>query len=374
MSFPGDRLERLAATGGLRELPGHRAGADFWSNDYLGLATDYAGQAPPAALFPPAEAPPVGSRLISGDHAAYHELEARIAAFHGYPAALVFASGYLANLGLLAALGQRTDTFLYDELSHASCRDGLRLAAARSLHYAHNDAADLDRKLARARPDGQRFVLTESRFSMDGTVADLDRLAEVCAAYGARLIVDEAHGVGLFGRRGRGLVHARGLAQRVFATVVTYGKAPGYHGAAVLGSADLRRYLVNHCRPFIYTTAPPPDYWAGLARTYDRLEREQPTRAARLATVIAHWGRAVAAAGLSAHCPVQDGPIQLVHLAGNERVMAAEAALSAAALLVKGIRSPTVPAGRERLRVCLHAFNTAAEVDRLVAKLTELCR
>jgi len=154
-----------------------------------------------------------------------------MAAFHGYEAGLVFNSGYTANLGLLSAILRRTDTIVYDELVHASCRDGIRLGQARALRFAHNDLDDLRRRLAQARTDGQTFVLTEGRFSMDGDLAPLTGMAAVCRAAGAHLIVDEAHSGGVEGENGAGLVAASGLQSVVFATVITHGKAFGAHGA-----------------------------------------------------------------------------------------------------------------------------------------------
>ncbi|MEL7162936.1 MAG: pyridoxal phosphate-dependent aminotransferase family protein, partial [Bacteroidota bacterium] len=177
-SFLNTRLDRLRAAGTFRELPGDLPGVDFWSNDYLGLAR--VPHPPTAAVVPGA----TGSRLISGDSHAYHALEARIAAHHGQPAALVFNSGYTANLGLLSALLRRMDTIVYDELSHACCRDGIRLGQARALRFRHNDLVDLRSQLEKARPDGQVFVLTEGRFSMDGDLASLRAITEICEEYG----------------------------------------------------------------------------------------------------------------------------------------------------------------------------------------------
>ena len=320
MSFLEDRLTARRTAGTYRELPGSVAGVDFWSNDYLGFARDRAPVPPANEAFHG-----TGSRLIAGDRDAYRQLEDRIARFHGYPAALVFGSGYLANTGLLSALGRRTDTFLYDELIHASCRDGIRLSAAAGRRFRHNDTAHLAQLLAAARPDGQRFVVTEGRFSMDGDRGGVAALVEVCDRHGAHLIVDEAHSVGIEGTRGAGLVAELGLQSAIFATVITYGKAPGYHGAAVLGGTALRAYLINHCRPFIYTTAPPPDFWRGLNAVYDRLETEQPTRVARLQELIRYFR-----AGAQEQCPAiastPGSPIQLWPIPGNDRVLRADGA------------------------------------------------
>ncbi len=358
------RLRKAATRGTLRELPGERSGVDFWSNDYLGFAR-IARPAPSATPFSS------GSRLISGDHAAIHRLERRIAVFHGYPAALLFGSGYLANLGLLSCIAGRTDTIIYDELIHASLRDGIRLSGAAARRCKHNSVADAERLLRNARSDGQRVVVTEGRFSMDGDIAPLRELADLCQRLGAWLIVDEAHSVGLAGPKGAGLVAELGLQGHTLATVVTYGKAPGYQGAAVLGSESLREYLINFCRPFIYTTGPHAEQVSGLQATYDLLQERQTDAVGNLKRIITYYHNTITRSGLSAQVQVADGPIQIIPLAGNDEVMRVESLLMEAGYLVKGIRSPTVAAGSERLRICLHAFNTRKEVDGLIGLLTQ---
>lgn len=370
--FLRSRLGKLHEQGNFRTLPGKVEGVDFWSNDYLGLGArpQVQGELMEAKEVLPAGAS--GSRSISGDHQDYHAIEARIADYHGYPAALVFNSGYTANLGLLSALLRRTDTIVYDELVHASCRDGIRLGQAKALRFAHNDLEDLELALGKARPDGQTFVLTEGRFSMDGDLAPLAEMAAVCRAAGAHLIVDEAHSGGLEGPGGAGLVAALGLQKSVFATVITHGKAFGAHGAAVLGDVALREYLVNVCRPFIYTTGPAPVQWAGITAAYNRMGNLHDGQMALLQRRIDQFNTLVNGNGLRGIIPLVNGPVQVVHLPGNEAVMAAELACREAGLLLKGIRSPTVPAGRERLRICLHAFNTEEEVERLVKMLAAL--
>jgi len=310
-------MRSLHQKGNYRSLAGTVSGIDFWSNDYLGLArsqvvpelVEWVQGAVPTTTSSQQEyssiglsveqSPSPGSRSISGDHAAYHHLEQRIATYHGHEAALVFNSGYTANLGLLASLLRRTDTIIYDELMHASCRDGIRLGQARSLRFTHNDLEDIRNQLAKARTDGQTFVLTEGRFSMDGDLAPLPALAALCQETGAHLIVDEAHSGGIDGPNGAGLIAHYGLQDQVFATVVTYGKAFGTHGAAVLGSNTLRKYLINTCRPFIYTTAPPPTQWNAIARAYDQLETQHPAQITSLQQNIAYFRAALQAKGIA---------------------------------------------------------------------------
>ncbi len=359
--FLNGRLQSLRDSGHFRELPGGRSGIDFWSNDYLGFSR-LIGE--PVAI--PATTAP-GSRLISGDHPTIHALENRIAAFHGFPSALLFGSGYTANLGLLGCLLRRGDTVIYDELCHASLRDGIRLSGAAARRCRHNSLEQYDKLISQSAGRGQCFVVTESRFSMDGDTAPLPELAELCVRNGAHLLVDEAHSIGIDGPRGTGLVAAYGLQDRVFACILTYGKAPGYHGAAILGSGLLRDYLVNFSRPFIFTTAPRPHHIAGLEQVYHLLEAEQARLSQSLNGVIDVYRELMRAhySGLD----TQTGPIQLIPIPGNEAVMQAEASLLQAGMLVKGVRAPSVPAGAERLRVCLHAFNTETEVRSLVTGL-----
>ena len=369
--FLADRLDRIRAAGNYRQLAGSVDGVDFWSNDYLGLARSSSQSFVTQPRLPAgSKTGATGSRSISGDADQYHTIEQMIADHHGYPAALVFNSGYTANLGLLSALLKRTDTILYDELIHASCRDGLRLGMAKAIRFAHNDLGALAELLTKnGRADGQLFVLTEGRFSMDGDLAPVAEMASLCREHGAHLIVDEAHSGGVEGKKGAGLVAELGLQSAVFATVITYGKAFGAHGAAVLGSADLRDYLVNTCRPFIYTTGPAPAQWAGIAAAYERMSALHAERITLLHERIQQFRSGMAVAGLSDALMDTSGPIQILRLPGNERVMAAEAACREAGLLVKGIRSPTVAAGEERLRICLHGFNEVGEVERLVSLL-----
>ncbi len=376
-NFLNKRLDKIQATGSFRSLAGTVGGIDFWSNDYLGLAREQAPVTPTNQRnnnLTNWSSGATGSRSISGDSAVYQALERRIADFHGHSAALVFNSGYTADLGLLSAILKRGDTILYDELMHASCRDGIRLGFARVVKFLHNDLEEtLIRIGANEQKSGQLFVLTEGRFSMDGDVAPLSEMAALCQEHGAHLIVDEAHSGGLDGQQGKGLVADLGLQAEVFATVITYGKAFGAHGAAVLGSQELRDYLINTCRPFIYTTGPAPAQWRGIAEAYDKVEALHGEQTARLQTVIGQFREGMTEAGAGRRLTPSNGPIQVIHVPGNDAVMVAEAACREAGLLVKGIRSPTVAVGSERLRICLHSFNNEGEVTLLVETLGRIC-
>ncbi|WP_420460432.1 aminotransferase class I/II-fold pyridoxal phosphate-dependent enzyme [Neolewinella sp.] len=368
MPFLTHRLEALRESGTYRTLPGQREGIDFWSNDYLGFAhtQQQQGVFPSTRVF--ASIAP-GSRLISGDHGDITALEQHIADFHGHPAALLFGSGYTANLGVLSCLARRSDTIIYDALIHASIRDGIRLSGAAARRCQHNDVEDVRRLLATASAEGERFVVTESRFSMDGDLAPLPELAEVCAAHGAHLIVDEAHSIGIDGSQGAGLVAELGLQDQVLATITTYGKAPAASGAAVLGERALRDYLINFSRPFIFTTGPRPEQLTAIARGYDLLNGEQTTARAKLAVVIERFCTNTFYQRVQGPTQQTRGPIQLVYPRSKGEVMDLEADLLADGYLVKGIRYPSVARGEERLRICLHAFNTLKEVDGLCSSL-----
>ena len=364
--FLQERLDGIRAAGLYRELPGTVEGVDFWSNDYLGLAKIehlrkenlVSGGA-------------TGSRLISGDRDLWHEVEQIVATFHGFAAGLVFNSGYTALVSLLSALLKRGDTIIYDELSHACCRDGIRLGFATALRFRHNDTLHLRQRLKGVRGSGQIFVLTEGRFSMDGDRAPLSAIADLCDEYRAQLIVDEAHTGGLEGERGVGLVAELNLTDRVLADVITFGKAFGTHGAVVLGGDRLKQYLVNTARPFIYTTGMSASQFAEIGLAYRKLWQHHSKESETLRYRIRYFAQRVKELRLQAIIHTQDGPIQTVRIPGNDRVLAAEAACRAASLLVKAIRSPTVPAGTERLRICLHSFNTEAEIDLLVTTLRD---
>lgn len=350
-----------------RAVPG---AADFVSNDYLGVVRDGRLAATVAARAgdgPPLPCGSTGSRLLSGNSSLAEEIEVRIAAYHGAPAALLFNSGYDANLGLLASVPQEGDTVLYDEGVHASIHDGIRLGHATSFPVRHNDLEHLARRLAGTR--GRVFVVVESLYSMDGDEAPLAPLADLCRERGALLIVDEAHATGIYGDGGRGLVAAAGCGDRVFARVHTFGKALGCHGAAVLGSTTLREYLVNFARPFIYTTAAPPHVLFSIREAYALVPHLDSERRALAANVEHFLGRRESCAGVRV---LQGrGPIQGVRVDGNARARQLSARLLERGLDARPILSPTVRRGTERLRISLHSFNTAAEIDALFAVLAE---
>jgi 8-amino-7-oxononanoate synthase len=352
--------------GSLRSLAPVTGIVDLCSNDYLGLArrlSDYS--LPGSALSGPLGA--TGSRLVSGTTETHEAIERYLAQFHQTPAALLFGSGYEANLGLLGCIGNRRSTILYDEYAHASMRDGIRLSHSRGYSFRHNDLDDLRRKIRQAR--GEVFVVVESIYSMDGDSAPLAELCDLCDEIGAYLLVDEAHATGVFGAHGEGRVQELGLSERVFARVHTFGKALGYRGAVIVGSELLRDYLINFARSFVYSTAPDVATLGYIKKAYQLMSQADTERSALrelVATLRARMDQFPELTFLRS-----DSPIQGVIIPSNGAVVQAEEALKEAGFFAKGIRSPTVPVGRERIRICLHSYNTIDEVVGLLNVLQD---
>ena len=371
------RLAAYEQNGLLRQLRVTDELIDFSSNDYLGFARS----AELKIAIQQADASHIsgrtgatGSRLLAGQTALADEVEEKLAQFYQAETALIFNSGYDANIGLLACLPRLGDTLLTDELIHASMIDGARLSYATRHRFRHNDLADLTRKLQYAsQQEGQIFVAVESVYSMDGDLAPLPELADLCDVYGAALIVDEAHATGLYGsgpngQNGEGLVAALGLQERVLARVHTFGKALGVHGAAVVGPTVLRNYLINFARPFIYTTALPPHSLLAIRCAHEQV-RANPNAQAILFEQLAYFRERVKDLLPDTTWTSSQSPIQCLILPGNElaRYVANEG--QRMGFDVRAILSPTVQAGQERLRLCIHAFNTTAEIDKLLAVL-----
>ncbi|MCC9166319.1 aminotransferase class I/II-fold pyridoxal phosphate-dependent enzyme [Pontibacter harenae] len=364
------KLEERAAQGNLRHLKTTSGLVDFCSNDYLGLARSNKLRAliqQEEVNYTQLPLGATGSRLLSGNHRLFEELETQIAAYHKAEAALLFNSGYTANLGLLSALPQRGDTVFYDEASHASMKDGLRLSFAKSYAFRHNDVADLKQKLKLA--TGQVYVLVESVYSMDGDKAPLLELADVCEAHQAALIVDEAHAVGLYGESGEGMTVALGLENKVFAQVITYGKAMGSHGAAVVGSKILRDFLINYSRAFIYTTGLPTHALVSLKCAYrllPDLSRERKY-VQQLANKLYQELNKLS----DICCTPADSVILSVFLPEAAQLKPLAETLQKQGLDVRAVLSPTVPKGKERLRLIVHAYNTENEIESLVKAIAK---
>jgi 8-amino-7-oxononanoate synthase len=350
-----EALSEREKSGMLRELRAIDGGVDLCSNDYLGLGRSLGRD---LSLSLEVAIGATGSRLVSGNTAAHEEFEGFVADVHDSEAALTFGSGYEANLALLSSIATRHDTILFDELCHASMRDGIRLSFARSYSFRHNDLNDVREKIRAAR--GECYIAVESVYSMDGDTAPLVDLCSLAEEFGAYLIVDEAHGTGVFGSQGEGLVQSLGLASRVFARVHTFGKALGYRGACIVGPSELRRYLVNFARPFIYSTAPDRLSIQLMRRAYNCVRAAHAERAALWALV--GQFREIRSEFPDLEFLDAMSPIQGVVIPGNAEVLAAEHALKRAGFAARAIRSPTVPEGRERIRLCLHSYNTGTEI------------
>lgn len=364
------KLAERAAQGNLRALKTTSGLTDFCSNDYLGLARSEKLRAlihKEEEKYTHLPLGATGSRLLSGNNPLFEELESIIARYHHAEAALLFNSGYTANVGLLSALPQRGDTVLYDEASHASMKDGLRLSFAKSYSFRHNSVEDLRQKLQRT--SGQAYVLVESVYSMDGDQAPLRELAQICNAHQAALIVDEAHAVGLYGEKGEGLVSALELEQEVFARVLTYGKAMGLHGAAVVGPQVLREFLINYSRAFIYTTGLPTHALVALKCAYTLLPElaEERARVKQLAHLLYRKLNNIS----SISCSPEGSVILSVFLQQPQRLKELAAALQQQGFDVRPVLPPTVPQGTERLRVIVHAFNSEEEIEGLVQAIAK---
>ncbi len=363
-------LAKRAISGNLRRLVPPSGLTDFCSNDYLGLAQD---QALAESVWQTHKSwggtnGSGGSRLLAGNTRFAMVLEAELAALFRAPAALLFNSGYAANTSLIACVTGQGDTILYDELAHASMREGYRLSFAKHLPFKHNDLDDLARKISQA--PGEVFVLAEAVYSMDGDSPDLPALTALCHKHGAHLILDEAHSTGIYGNGGNGLLCQLGIEQQVFARVYTFGKGMGCHGACVAGSTTLADYLVNFARGFVFSTAMPLHSLANIGEAF-RYLAENPQLQTALQTRIAWFKQAFAAIGHDEGVRVlpSDSAIQAVVVPGNQRCKAVALAAQQAGYDVRPVLSPTVKAGEERLRICLHVFNQKADIDGLAQAL-----
>jgi 8-amino-7-oxononanoate synthase len=348
--------ERLRAidNDGLRRTLRPPSGIDLCSNDYLGLAAHPSLKQRMADSVISEGVGSTGSRLLRGERSAFARVEEKFARFKGAERSLYFSSGYLANLAVLTTFPEAGDVIFSDERNHASLIDGARLSRARRVVFPHNDAAALKRLLREDIGAGQKFVVVESLFSMDGDQAPLAEYAALCRAAGAELIVDEAHAIGVYGERGKG------LAGDVFLSVNTAGKALGVGGAFVAGPADAIEYLIQRARPFIFSTAPPPAIAAALEASLEVIVNE-PERRERLLACARYLRKRLGLAG--------DSPIIPIIIGENERAVAVARELQATGFDVRAIRPPTVPAGTARLRVTMNQGLSEDVLDRFVAAL-----
>ena len=355
---------------------------DFCSNDYLGFSQKIKLNSE-IYSFPSGA---TGSRLLAGNTQFIEDLEQEIADFHGAEAGLVFNSGYDANVGLLSCIPQRNDVLITDELIHASMIDGARLSYATKYRFQHNDVDDLKDKLERLEnslqpnndsktlniehPIPNTYIALESVYSMDGDLAKLSEISDLCEHYGANLIVDEAHATGIFGKNGRGLVCELGLEDKVFARVITFGKALGCHGAIVLGSKVLRDYLINFARPFIYSTAAPHHTHESVRQAYQLLK--SPNFSNKNLHHLIGFFKENSSQIPDLQLIKSISAIQCIIILGNEKCRFVATELQKLGLDIRPIVSPTVPKGKERLRICLHDFNTEDEILRIFEVLKKL--
>lgn len=371
------KLENRKQNNSLRKLPSFNNLVDFSSNDYIGFSKS-------EAIFKLShhylieneimQNGATGSRLISGNHSLYQIAETFISEFHEAESALIFNSGYDANLGFFSAVPQRNDVILYDELSHASIRDGIVMSNAKSYKFCHNDFEDLERLIvkfqsAKSQISTNIYIVTETVFSMDGDSPNLEELVQLSEKYNCYLIVDEAHTLGVFGEKGEGLAQYLQLHNRIFARIMTFGKGLGCHGAVVLGSPELKEYLVNFARSFIYTTGLSPHSVATILIAYQNLEIEKET-IDKLRQNIVFFNQQKNLLGLKPMFVRSKSAIQSAIIPGNENVKRIAQQLQDKGFDVKAILSPTVPEGQERLRFCIHSFNSQEEISQLLELLS----
>jgi 8-amino-7-oxononanoate synthase len=365
------KLENRKSNSSLRQLPPVVDLIDFASNDYLGLAkSETIFKATHQYLIDNAilQNGATGSRLLSGNHQLYTETEVYVARFHDSESALIFNSGYDANVGFFGSVPQKGDLILYDELCHASIRDGISLSNAKAYKFGHNDFEDLEKLILR-NPDSIIYIVTESVFSMDGDTPNLAELARLSNKHDCYLVVDEAHALGVFGDNGEGLVQMLGLQEHIFARIMAFGKGLGCHGAAVIGSQELSSYLVNFARSFIYTTGLSPHAVATILMAYNYLDNEKQSNTVLRENII-QFNQEKNMLGLKQLFVRSKSAIQSAIIPGNEKVKSIAKQLQEKGFDVKAILSPTVPEGQERLRFCLHSYNSKEEISEVLTLLS----
>jgi len=361
-----DKLNQREKEGNLRRLTLPTARFDFFSNDYLGLAQNEELNQIIEQIYHslvPKKIGATGSRLLSGNSLYAMQLEEKLAQIFRGEAALLFNSGYHANSALISSISQKGDVILHDELAHASLREGYRLSFANHIPFKHNDLEDLEKKLQTYSHAPAIFVILESIYSMDGDNCALPEMLRLCKKYKAYAILDEAHSTGIFGEGGSGLVCELGLENLCFARVYTFGKAIGSHGACVVGSRLLIDYLVNFARSFIFTTAAPLHSLVSISCAFDYIRQHHELQNDLKEKICVYQQ-------LTANNPVATksnfSPIQVIRISGNESCKQVANCLIENGFEVRAILAPTVKAGEERLRICLHTFNTKEEISLLV--------
>jgi len=349
-----EALEKRKEEGVLRVLQPKSEGIDFYSNDYLGLARNKELQnllLKKIIKNPQLLSGSTGSRLISGNSLTAIETENFIAKEHNYSSALLFSSGYNANLALFSTLPTRDDTIIVDEKIHRSVHDACKMSYAKKLKFKHNNLEDLEQILKRQ--NGNCYVAIESIYSMDGDFAPIQEIAEITEKYNAYLIVDEAHAIGVFGY---GLVEKYQLQDKILATVVTFGKALGAHGAAILTNDIMKSYLINFASSFIYTTSAQDIQWMSIKTGYEFLKIKNELSIKLQENIkIFHQQNLKTPSS-------ENSPIQAIIIPDNHQLRTLKQTLLDKGYLTYAVFSPTVKQGTERLRICLHSFNTEEEI------------
>ncbi len=345
------KLEDRKKKGTLRFLSLSSDMIDFGSNDYLGLAKIDGTHSSKGST---------GSRLISGHSSAISLAEESLAVFFGSESALCFNSGYDANIGLFSSIPQRGDIVLYDEHIHASVRDGIRLSLAKGYSFKHNDIDDL-RRLLNKNSNSTCYIAIEALYSMNGDFCPLLDVVKLAEEYSAYIILDEAHSAGIYGLNGRGFSHALDLSNEVFIRLVTFGKAYGSHGAVVLCGSDMKSYLINFARSIIYTTALPRSNYVHIADVVENGELKG--KRDRLQENIAYFRDGCHKITIDS---ASNSPIQIIRFESIEVLKTIDSNLKSAGIFAKVIYAPTVPEDLECLRICIHTFNTADELNRLL--------
>ncbi|WP_114820169.1 aminotransferase class I/II-fold pyridoxal phosphate-dependent enzyme [Chryseobacterium sp. KLBC 52] len=358
-----ESLDKRKEEGTLRCLKLQSDGIDFYSNDYLGLAKSKDLQhlmLEKVINSPQLLSGSTGSRLISGNSDMAVSVEKDIAQKHQFESALLFPSGYNANLALFSTFPNRHDTVIVDEQIHRSVHDGCKLSNAKKLKFKHNDTEDLENILKRQ--EGHCYIAIESVYSMEGDFAPLQEIASIASTYKASLIVDEAHAFGVFGY---GLIEKLQLQNHVSAVVVTYGKALGAHGAAILCNETVKSYLINFASPFIYTTSTQDFQWMSIKTGYEFLDQNH-----ELAEKLQNNIKVFRSRKLKSPS-AENSPVQAIVIPDNQKLKELQNILSGEGLLTYAIYSPTVKEGSERLRICLHSFNTEEEIIKLTGIIKE---
>ncbi|WP_452224829.1 aminotransferase class I/II-fold pyridoxal phosphate-dependent enzyme [Lacinutrix chionoecetis] len=366
-----NKLNKRKTENALRQLGSQNNLVDFSSNDYLGFSKN-------EAIFKASHQylldnninhnGATGSRLLSGNHDLYSLVEQELCRSYNSDAALIFNSGYNANLGFFSCVPQKGDLIFFDEFSHASIRDGIATSNAKAYKFKHNNLKNLEEMIARhavlvSQSHHDIYIVTESVFSMDGDTPGLETLSRISKKYKAHLIIDEAHAVGVLGEKGSGLTQHI----NTFAKIITFGKALGSHGAAILCSNELKQYLINFSRPFIYTTALPPHNLATIKYAYEALQDASEIK--KLQQNILFFKSEKIRLQLENKFIPSNSAIHCYIVSGNEKVKRIANHLQANNFNVKPILSPTVKKGEERLRFCIHSYNTKAQITEVLQLL-----